>query len=547
MAISQLHRRPSISSSAFGHHPHIMKPPQALRNGVMTLIESLQNPALYPHPVTGIRVVETHISWLILTGPHAYKLKKPVDFGFLDFTTLSRRQHFCEEELRLNRRLAPDLYQQVVAITGSAEQPEINGAGEVIEYAVQMAQFDDSLRLDRLLAQQRFDPQWIDHLAIQIAEFHSRIPIVSSDSPWGEPDTIWEVVSDNFLHIGNVLENADDWQQLQLLSNQIAQQFRSLSDYLNTRKANGHVRECHGDLHLANITLHHNELRLFDCIEFNLQFRWIDTFCDLAFLLMDLEANGQFRWAARCLNQYLELCGDYDGVRLLSFYKAYRAMVRAKVATLGPTIDLDSFRHYSNLAQQYAERRTPTLFLMHGVSGSGKSWLSEQLCERLGLIRVRADVERKRLHRELSQGQALELYGHEMNTHTYNQLLHHSRSLLQAGYSVVVDATFIRRRARQGYLTLAQQLRVPIRILSCGCEPDELERRLEIRHASQLDASDATVEVMHDQLANMELLAEDELGWSLAVDTQQADALDQLVSTLLTQELVDELTDAVQA
>ena len=514
----------------------------------MTLAESLQNPALYPHPVDEIRLIETHISWLILTGPYAYKIKKPVDFGFLDFTTLEKRKHFCEEEVRLNRRLAPDLYERVIPITGTLEAPQLDGDGEVLDYAVQMKQFDDSLRLDRLLHAQRFEPEWIDRLAQQIAEFHSRIPIVASDSPWGEPGTIWEVVSDNFLHIGNVLEDADDWQQLQRLSHQIAQQFRALNNQLLTRKAEGHVRECHGDLHLANITLFNGELRLFDCIEFNLQFRWIDTICDLAFLLMDLEANGQFRWAARCLNQYLELGGDYDGVKLLNFYKAYRAMVRAKVATLGPTVDLPEFRRYSALARQYANQPTPTLFLMHGVSGSGKSHLSEQLCERLGLIRVRSDVERKRLHREMNyQGKSLALYGREMNTHTYNQLIHHSRSLLQAGYSVIVDATFIRRRARLSYVELAHQLKVPIRILSCGCDPEELERRLSERHARGDDPSDATIEVMQDQLAHLQPLGEDELHYSLHIDTQDPEALDQLIDQLQAQELVHELSDVAQS
>jgi len=512
----------------------------------MTLVESLQNPALYPHPVEEIRVIETHISWLVLTGSWAYKIKKPVDFGFLDFTSLEKRRHFCEEEIRLNGRLAPDIYHQVISIHGSVENPNFNGEGEVIEYAVQMEQFDDSKRLDRLLHARRFDPQWIDRLALQIAEFHSRIPIVASDSPWGEPDTIWDVVSDNFLHIGNVLENADDWQQLQRLSHQIAQEFRSLSDTLVKRKADGHVRECHGDLHLANVTLHRDELRLFDCIEFNLQFRWIDTICDLAFLLMDLEANGQFRWASRCLNQYLELGGDYDGVRLLRFYKSYRAMVRAKVATLGPSIDLEAFRHYAALARHYSDSRPPTLFIMHGVSGTGKSHLSAQLAERLGLIRVRADVERKRLHRAFNhQGQALELYGREMNTHTYNQLLECSRGLLQAGYSVVVDATFIRRRARQGYLKLAEQLGVPMRILNCCCEPDELERRITARQLQDDNVSDATVEVMRDQLAHMDILDEAELAYSYAIDTQQSDSAQQLIDTLLAEELATELTDAV--
>ncbi|MCV6588838.1 MAG: AAA family ATPase [Marinobacterium sp.] len=523
----------------------------------MTLPESLQNPDLYPHPVTELRVIETHISWLILTGQWAYKLKKPVNFGFLDFTTLENRRHFCEEEVRLNRRLAPDIYQQVVTLYGSEEAPSfaaqspesdhsttIEKAAPILEYAVKMMQFDDSQRLDRLLTSGHFKSEWIDQLAEQIADFHARVPIVASDSPWGEPDTVWQVVSDNFLHIGNALENTDDWQTLQQISNQVAQQFRSLQDLLIRRKALGFVRECHGDLHLANITLHNNELRLFDCIEFNLQFRWIDTICDLAFLLMDLEANGQWCWAARCLNHYLELSGDYEGVRMLRFYKSYRAMVRAKVATLGP-VDLPAFRHYVTLASHYNDASTPALLLMQGVSGSGKSHLSTRLCEATGAIRVRADVERKRLHRELSkQGQPLELYGREMNTHTYNRLLELSNNLLRAGYSVVVDATFIRRHARQGYQQLAQKLALPIRIISCQCQPAELERRLLARAEQGQDISDATVDIMHSQLQHLEPLNEAEQRWSLAVDTQQPDHLQHLLSNLSQQGILKALNES---
>ncbi|WP_315853623.1 bifunctional aminoglycoside phosphotransferase/ATP-binding protein [Marinobacterium arenosum] len=487
-----------------------------------------------------IQVIETHISWLLLTGEFAYKIKKPVDFGFLDFTTLEQRKHCCEEELRLNQRLAPDIYQQVVAICGSANEPVLDADDEPFEYAVRMRQFNPDERLDILLRANRFPAEWIDRLAEQIADFHSRIPIVASDSPWGEPDTIWDVVSDNFLHIGNVLDSADDWQQLQRLSNRTAQQFRALTDLIRQRKAGGHVRECHGDLHLGNINLFNGELRLFDCIEFNLQFRWIDTICDLAFLLMDLEANGQFRWASRCLNQYLELGGDYEGVQLLNFYKAYRAMVRAKVAMIGMHKDIDEFRHYAALANRYANRPQPVLYLMNGVSGSGKSTLSDQMIEQLGIIRIRSDVERKRLFAELSrEGQQLELYGKQMNVHTYNHLLHTSRALLQAGYSVVVDATFIRRRSRLSYAEMAHQLRVPMRILSCSCDPQVLEQRLEERTRQGGDPSDADVAIMQSQLENLQPLGEDELPYSYTLDSEDPQAVDKLIARLRADGLVE--------
>ncbi|MGB0467367.1 MAG: AAA family ATPase [Pontibacterium sp.] len=505
----------------------------------MTLIDRLSQAEAYPHPVQTIQVIETHISWLFLTGDYAYKVKKPVNFGFLDFTSLEKRKFYCEEELRLNQRLAPDIYKTVVPIGGSPEAPEIGGESEPFEYAVKMSQFNPAQRLDRLLQAKRFEAHWIDTLAEQIADFHSRIPRVAAGSPWGEPETIWQVVSDNFLHIGEVINEPDDWQQLQQLSNYGAQSFRELSTLIQARKTNGQIRECHGDLHLANITLFNDELRLFDCIEFNLQFRWIDTLCDLAFLLMDLEANKQFRWANRCLNRYLELGGDYDGIPLLNFYKAYRAMVRAKVAVIGENKNFAELRHYMGLTEGYTRPPQPVLYLMHGVSGTGKSHFSQQLLDAIGAIRVRSDVERKRLYRELClKGEKLDLYGAEMNVRTFHRLQDITGALIKAGYSVIVDATFIRYRTRQSYLELSQQLSVPTRIISCQCEQKLIEARLKKRVIEGLDASDADVSVMHQQQEHQQALSDEELDYTIVVDTDDDDAISRVLERLSAEEII---------
>ncbi|WP_067868091.1 bifunctional aminoglycoside phosphotransferase/ATP-binding protein [Neptuniibacter marinus] len=510
----------------------------------MTLLDSLQKADFYPHPVDKIELIETHISWLILTGKYAYKIKKPVNFGFLDFTTLLKRQHFCEEELRLNQRLAPDIYQRVIAIGGTEEQPifDIEDNDSAIEYAVQMHQFDTEQRLDLLLANQRFEASWIDTLAEQVAEFHSVVPIVAQDSPWGEPDTIWDVVADNFTHILDTLEhttNLDDCDKVQQLSMYIAQRFRKLTPLMQQRKLEGHVRECHGDLHLSNITLYNNELRLFDCIEFNLQFRWIDTISDIAFLLMDLEANGEFRWANRCLNRYLEISGDYQALPLLNFYKAYRSMVRAKVSVLGDMHDMNSLRRYLRLTDYYVHKPKPTLFLMHGVSGSGKSHLSQQLVDTTDTIRIRSDVERKRLFRELSlKGEKLELYSPKMNAHTFNLLFDTSSNLLHNGYSVIVDATFIRQRTRQSYIDLAKKRGIPIRIISCQCEQKLIEARLKRRESEGSDASDADISVMQEQKQHEQPLTPEEEKITVIVETDDDDAINRLLEQLRIQEVI---------
>ncbi len=505
----------------------------------MTLTDTLRMASAYPHPVKDIQVIETHISWLFLTGDYAYKVKKPVDFGFLDFTSLDKRKFFCEEELRLNQRLAPDIYESVVPICGTFDNPVIDGEGEAIEYAVRMRQFNPEQRLDLLLQAKRFDADWIDMLAEQIADFHDRIPRVAADSPWGETSTIWDVVSDNFLHIGDQINDLNDWSQLQHLSNHTAQSFRELTNLIRERKTQGRVRECHGDLHLANINLFNDELRLFDCIEFNLQFRWIDTISDIAFLLMDLEANEQFRWANRCLNRYLELCGDYGGVQLLNFYKSYRAMVRAKVSVIGTEPDLNGLRRYLNLTEHYASTPHPVLYLMHGVSGTGKSYFSQQLLDEIGAIRVRSDVERKRLYRELSlKGERLDLYGAEMNARTYNHLQDITRALLKAGYSVIVDATNIRYRTRRSYFELSQQLHVPMRIVSCQCEQKLVEARLKRRVNEGVDASDADIDVMRQQLQHTQALNEEEQDYTIVVDTDDDDSINHVLERLRSEEII---------
>ncbi|MFW1677219.1 AAA family ATPase [Pontibacter sp. JAM-7] len=497
----------------------------------MQLIDSLRNPAVYPHPVTQIEVLETHISWIILTGEYAYKLKKPVDFGFLDFTTLEQREYFCHEELRLNQRLAPDIYLEVLPIGGSTTAPILASNENVLEFAVKMQQFEAQDRLDRLLANNQFKSEWIYQLARQIARFHRKVPIIAQDSPLGNPETIWDVVADNFVHITTTLAELDDCHRVQTLLHKTAQLFRRIVPQLEQRKLEGHVRECHGDLHLANITLYHGELRLFDCIEFNPRFSWIDTISDLAFLLMDLEANGEFGLANRCLNRYLELIGDYAALPLLNFYKSYRAMVRAKVAVLGPELDMATMRHYLSLTEHYASPKQPVLYLMQGLSGSGKSYLSQKILQHSPVIRLRSDVERKRLFKQLSkQGEMLELYGPQMNMLTLNHLFDLSNRLLRAGLSVIVDATFIRSSSRRMFIELATQQQVKVKIIACHCNEEALVNRLEKRQQSGNDISDANVKVMQQQQIHLQPLSEDEEAIATHIDTADTLAVTELLN-----------------
>ncbi|HID83075.1 MAG TPA: hypothetical protein EYH06_05565 [Chromatiales bacterium] len=488
-----------------------------------TLVKSLQQLKAWPHHVNQIEIVETHISTVILTGEYAYKIKKPVDFGFLNFTRLADRKHFCEEEIRLNSRLAPSIYFDTVAITGSAEKPEIDGEGEAIEYAVKMRQFDQTGLLDKLLAEGKVNETMIDMLADQIADFHENIPAASAESPLGQPEKIHFPMQQNFDQLRPLIQNPDQQAQLERLEKWTNKQFKQLERTLTERKEKGFIRECHGDMHLGNITQIDHDIAIFDGIEFNDDFRWIDVMSELAFITMDLTDRGASHFAQRLLNHYLEITGDYAGLKLLRFYQVYRAMVRAKVASLrlsqpGLSDDerqqiLRQYQSYADLAEQFTRTEKPALYLMYGLSGSGKSTVSGRLLESLGAIRIRSDKERKRLFGE-NKGNKDELnagiYNPEATEKTYQHLLSLAETIIAAGFPVIVDATFLQRAQRQPFQNLAEQLGVPFQILNLTASLESLVQRVIKRNKQAGNISDATENVIMQQQTLAEPPGKDE-------------------------------------
>jgi len=418
------------------------------------LIAALQNPALYPHPVEDFRVIETHISWVILTGPFAYKVKKPVDFGFLNFTRLEDRGHFCQEELRLNQRLTSGLYLEVLPVTGSESKPRLGGDGPVIEYVLKMRQFPQSQLLDQVQSRGELTTAHIDALAEQIAHFHQITPAVPAEHPLCSPTSIMAPLRQNFEQIRPLLSDAADLAQLDALEAWTESSFSRLEPLLGERSRNGSIRECHGDLHLGNATLLDGQVVLFDCIEFNEPFRLIDIASDAAFLAMDLEDRGLKSLSRRFLNGWLERTGDYQVLPLLNLYKSYRALVRAKVSLfrLGQEQDpvqraviLRQYRRYASLAEEYSAIPSRFLFITSGVSAVGKSQVALRLVEAFGALRLRSDVERKRLFGEQSAEQrdqlAAGIYSAEASAATYQRLHELAGQALQAGFPVVIDAT----------------------------------------------------------------------------------------------------------
>ncbi len=452
--------------------------------------------------------IETHISSVLLTADFAYKFKKPLDLGFLDFSSLEKRRAACEEELRLNRRTAPDLYLGVQAIYGSALAPSLEGHGPILDYAVKMRRFDESLSLDKVLARGELREAHMDELAAGMAEFHGEIPTSldhAETAHYGMPAGVLAPMLDNFEALAEYASGGEESLLVKLRQWTEAQYLR-LQARLSARQEQGFVRECHGDAHLGNIALIDGRVTLFDCIEFNPNLRWTDVMADLAFASMDLHDRGADALAYRLVDRYLAKSGDYGGAALLRFYEVYRAMVRAKVAGLRAGQDAGECAHslaemhtYLELSERITGHALPSLILMHGVSASGKSWLSQTLLQAMGALRLRSDLERKRMFAGDPN-----LYSQACTTATYRRLLELSRELVGAGFPVIVDATFLDFARREPFHDLASELLVPLTIVHTFAPKVTLLERIERRAREANNISDADAKVLEVQLAAIE-------------------------------------------
>jgi len=499
-------------------------------------------PTVYPHPAEQISCIETHISWVILTGPYAYKIKKPVNLGFLDFSTLEKRGFYCEEELRLNARWAPAIYLDVLPICGTPENPNLNAEGPVIEYAVKMRQFPQAAQLDKRLRAGLLGGVEIDVIAHMISKRQREAAVAGVDVPYGDPDTVYHPMLENFEGMRAWISGGPQEKQVAALETFTQRQFEALSPILARRKAEGRVRDGHGDLHLRNLAWIEGTPLAFDCIEFDPALRWIDTLSEAAFLTMDLQVNTEERLARRFINTYLEDCGDYRDLKVFRFYLVYRALVRAKVAAIrarqaaGPEHDAETreFSRYLDLATSYTRHASPRLILTRGVSASGKSTVTQSLLQLMNAIRIRSDVERKRLYgvaADADCGSAVGrgLYTSEASTRTYDVLLRDAAAILDAGYAVIVDAAFLSAKARRPFQQLAAEKGVPYVILELRAAAPTLRRRIQTRAKG---VSDADLAVLEAQLDRWEPLDEAERPHCLRIDTEEKIAIPDLVDRI---------------
>ena len=487
-----------------------------------------------------VRLLETHISWVVLVGRYAYKLKKAVNLGFLDFSGLELRRYYCAEEIRLNRRLAAGIYLEVVGIGGSIENPQLHGL-PVLEYAVKMRRFVVGQQFDRLLLRKVLLPQHIDSLAGKIASFHlalgAGLPEVAGEARYGTAQAVYKDVAQNFTQLQGMPLKRGDSALLAALRSASDAEFQACSAFIEQRREQGFVRECHGDMHLANIVLLDGQATPFDGIEFNPALRWIDVINELAFPFMDLLLHKRADLAYRLLNAYLEVTGDYAGLGLLRFYLAYRAMVRAKVSAIRATqpelSPRQASREWANyrsclaLAASSFARARPVLIITYGLPGSGKTTFSQLALQKIMAIRLRSDVERKRLYGVATQANSraqtgLDLYTAAVTQQTYVRLAELARPLLQAGYSVVVDAAFASQQQRDVFYRLAHELDIACLIASIQSSPATLRTRITQRMQAGADASEADVVVLEKLQLTQQPLSVEENARSVIFDNEHA-------------------------
>jgi uncharacterized protein len=502
------------------------------------LIQAMLVPEFYPHPVMmPIELMQTHASYVLLTGEFGYKIRKPVNFGFLDYSTVEKRQHFCNEEIRLNQRGAKELYIEVVSILlqrrcANAKQGDryhLGTDGEIVEYAVKMVQFPQSTLLSNMFEAGTITTEHIEEMGREVAKFHGDAQTNEYISGFGEVDRVRQSIDDNYHHTEKYIGLAQTQQQFTETKAYTDRFLVENSQLFVDRISGGFIRECHGDLHLRNICRWHDKILLFDCIEFNEPFRFVDTMYDIAFAVMDLEARGRKDLANRFLNTYAEQTGDWAGLQVLPMYLSRQAYVRAKVTSFllddagissaDKAAAAKTAGDYYRQAWAYTQSHQGKIILMSGLSGAGKSTLGKQIAARVGGVHLRSDAVRKHLGGIplLSKGDE-SLYTPEMTAKTYQRVLELGAKLAAQGFTVILDAKYDRVALRTAVVDLAQSQSIPIQIVHCTAPEAVLRDRLQQRTG---DIADATADLLTSQQAAWEDFTPLERDYVMSIDTTQ--------------------------
>jgi hypothetical protein len=495
------------------------------------IIQALLEPGVYPEPTGTVELVQTQMSFILLADNYVYKIKKPVNLGYLDYTTLEKRRLYCQKEVELNRRLCADTYLGVVTVNQHEGCYTINGRGEVIEYAVKMRRLPKELMMDNLLAENRVSPEMIARLAEKLAVFHRQAETNEGINIFGSLETIVHNTEENFSQTEKYFGRTISQHRYQQIGDYTRGFIRDNSPLFQKRIERGCIRDCHGDLHTAHICFK-NGICIYDCIEFNDRFRYGDVASEVAFLAMDLDRHGRADLSLSFVDSYIAFSQDRGLRKLLNFYKCYRAYVRGKVACFkldDPYISDDerdkAFKDaagYFDLAYSYTRLR-PILFITTGLVGSGKSALAQALAGRLGLVVISSDVTRKRLasvpeteHRfeEFDAG----IYSPGFSIKTYDAMFGQAKGILNEGGSVIIDASFIKSAERLRAKRLAEETGARFFILECTLD-EELTRQRLAQRLEQGSVSDGRWEIYQAQKERLEPVVEIPPGNRVIIDS----------------------------
>ncbi|MBD1938721.1 bifunctional aminoglycoside phosphotransferase/ATP-binding protein [Microcoleus sp. FACHB-68] len=504
---------------------------------VPVLIQQMLQPAFYCHWVREpVELIQTHSSFVLLTGNYVYKIKKPVNFGLLDYSTLAKRRFFCERELLLNQRGAPDVYLEVLPVTQLGSQFQLGGVGEPVEYALKMRQVPQEALFVNLLQRGLLTEQHLEELGRCVANFHEKSLTNEWVRSFGNLSQIREAIEQNYQRTEKYIEwllSQEQFADIRRFTDNFFTQNQALFD---NRIEKNWIRECHGDLHLSNIAWCQDKVLLFDCIEFNDRLRCVDVMFDLAYAVVDLEVRQRPDLSNIYLNTYIEQTGDWEGLQVLPLYLIRQAYVRAMVTSFlldDPSVSseekempAETAKKYYNLAWQYTQPRQGEIILMSGLSGSGKSTVARHLARQTGAIHIRSDAVRKHLGGiSLNQRGGENLYTPEMTHKTYHRLLELGVILAQQGWRVILDGKYDRQAFRLNVMLQCNTHQLPLQIVYCTAPAEVLRDRLNQRKG---DIADATADLLPAQQATAEPFTELEQSYVKIIDTTE-DLEEQLI------------------
>ncbi len=465
------------------------------------LAQALLNPEIYPQPPQKVAIIQTQMSFIFIAGEFVYKVKKPVNLGYLDYTTLEKRKFFCEKEVELNRRLCPDAYLGVIPVIKNGGKYALSGQGGIIEYAVKMRYLPQDRMMNVLLPRNEVTPQMVERVAEKLAQFHEKAETNAAISIFGDIPTIKVNTEENFNQTEKSVGRTISRQNYEKIKDYTRRYIAENEPLLKKRVAEGRIKDCHGDLHAAHVCFTAG-ICIYDCIEFNDRFRYCDIASEIAFLAMDLDHYGRADLSRHFVQSYVAQSNDAELLKLLAFYKCYRAYVRGKVESFkmdDPYVSDADREHSKNAAMSYFDlagayiREKPVLFITVGLVGTGKTSLAQALAKRLGLIYLSSDVIRKQLagipateHRfeEFNSG----IYAAEFTRRTYDTLLSEAEKSLREGASVILDASFLKSAERQRAKRVADGTGAGFFVLECvldeGLVKQRLARRLEEKSVS---------------------------------------------------------------